>query len=313
MESVRSAQLQVDMWIPQQDIYTDQLFWQHSLSNAITFEPPGLEHYLPSNFIIPDPPDPLPPDIPLASSSSSSDGDLDEWQRKYGQRRLYVSAGAKERAIKSQRLDGKGVRTMDSDNEEENSDKDENSRHSSNSDEEEDSQSQSASQSLSASSTTHTNASSFSPLPSIHQSQSQSQSQRTPSSSSTKSHTLGISTKGSGSATSSNGNGRRDHYGNLTKTQLVSPFQSSVPGKGFSLDNTLQRLQSLQLSTSLSQSQSFDNNNNTHNNTVSNSFYSSYSSIPSPRPTSLGTSPLYHPYHTITVTYVQNWWPKVTQ
>lgn len=86
MESVRSAQIQVDMWKPEFDIYTDQPFWQHAITGAVTFDEPTVHYYLPSNFIIPTKPEELPPDIPMDSSSSSDDS-LGEWQRKHGQRR----------------------------------------------------------------------------------------------------------------------------------------------------------------------------------------------------------------------------------
>ena len=66
MESVNSAQAQVycftvvrkkylfnlsmrkvDMWEKKTDIYTDRDYWQHVRTQLITFDKPGLQHYLP--------------------------------------------------------------------------------------------------------------------------------------------------------------------------------------------------------------------------------------------------------------------------
>ena len=38
---------QVDMWLMMKDIYTDRNYWQHKLTQLITFDKPGLQHYLP--------------------------------------------------------------------------------------------------------------------------------------------------------------------------------------------------------------------------------------------------------------------------
>jgi hypothetical protein len=86
MESVRSAQIQVDMWLKEQDIYSDEFFWQHKLTHAMTYDEPTVFHYLPPGFTIPEKPDPLPSDIDINTSSSSEDS-LGEWQRRSGQRR----------------------------------------------------------------------------------------------------------------------------------------------------------------------------------------------------------------------------------
>ena len=74
MQSVNSAQFQVDLWKKEVDVYTDRMYWRHSVSGKITFDRPGLQHYLPPNFSIPLPPEDLPPDVPLETSSSSSGG-----------------------------------------------------------------------------------------------------------------------------------------------------------------------------------------------------------------------------------------------
>jgi hypothetical protein len=87
MESVRSALIQVDMWIPEVDIYTDRPYWQHAKTGQITFDQPTVQFYLPPNFKIPESP-PLPPEgVDINAVTSSSESSLGEWQRKYGQRR----------------------------------------------------------------------------------------------------------------------------------------------------------------------------------------------------------------------------------
>ncbi len=44
---IHSFILQVDMWLMKKDIYTDRNYWQHKLTQLITFDKPGLQHYLP--------------------------------------------------------------------------------------------------------------------------------------------------------------------------------------------------------------------------------------------------------------------------
>ena len=45
--NIHSFILQVDMWLMKKDIYTDRNYWQHKLTQLITFDKPGLQHYLP--------------------------------------------------------------------------------------------------------------------------------------------------------------------------------------------------------------------------------------------------------------------------
>lgn len=87
MESVRSAQIQVDMWIPEYDIYSDTPFWRHAKTGAITFDHPTVYFYLPPNFKIPEQPPPLPEGVDINEKTSSSEDSLTGWQSKYGQRR----------------------------------------------------------------------------------------------------------------------------------------------------------------------------------------------------------------------------------
>ncbi len=86
MESVRSAQIQVDTWVREDDIYSDRPFWQSKVTKQVTYDEPNVYHYLPPGFIIPDPPSPLPSDIEYKTTSSSEES-LSEWQRKHGQDR----------------------------------------------------------------------------------------------------------------------------------------------------------------------------------------------------------------------------------
>lgn len=79
------------MWVSEQDIYNDQLFWQHKITKQISLNEPTIFHYLPPNFIIPEPPEPLPEDIDLQSSSSSNES-LTDWQAKYGNQRRALKA-----------------------------------------------------------------------------------------------------------------------------------------------------------------------------------------------------------------------------
>jgi hypothetical protein len=89
MESVRSAQIQVDMWIQGADIYTDQPFWQHCRTGQITFDQPTIQFFLPPNFKIPEQPPDLPEGIDIDAQTSSSEESLGEWQRKCGEKRRF--------------------------------------------------------------------------------------------------------------------------------------------------------------------------------------------------------------------------------
>jgi hypothetical protein len=84
----------VDLWQEQVDVYTDRIFFKHSITGVVTFDRPGLEHYLPATFSIPAV---LPTATSIlenmeSSSDSSSDSSasvqsLSEWQSKYGKNR----------------------------------------------------------------------------------------------------------------------------------------------------------------------------------------------------------------------------------
>ena len=56
MESVNNAQGQVEMWREGKDVYTDKPFWTHANNGNVTLDRPGLHHYLPPTFDIPEPP-----------------------------------------------------------------------------------------------------------------------------------------------------------------------------------------------------------------------------------------------------------------
>lgn len=72
MESVRLARAQVNLWKKCTDVHTDIPFWKHSLFGDVTYEEPGIHHYLPPQFMIPEAPKPLPPDVSYDSTSQSS-------------------------------------------------------------------------------------------------------------------------------------------------------------------------------------------------------------------------------------------------
>lgn len=70
------------------DVYTDRCYWQHSRTHLITYDKPGLQHYLPPNFMIPDPPVELPPNISLVSSSSEEEsGSGGDWEKQKAESR----------------------------------------------------------------------------------------------------------------------------------------------------------------------------------------------------------------------------------
>ena len=86
MHSVTSAQFQVDLWIKNKDIYSDEMYWRNEVNGNITFDRPGVHHYLPPNFQIPIPPLDLPADVPL-ETSSSEDSEEEGWIQKYEAKR----------------------------------------------------------------------------------------------------------------------------------------------------------------------------------------------------------------------------------
>lgn len=92
MESVRSAQIQADMWHYQVDIYSDRAYWQHKRTGDITYDQPTMYHYLPWNFILPTLPEELPSDISL-NTTDDSDMQADEDQRRQQQSGVITAKG----------------------------------------------------------------------------------------------------------------------------------------------------------------------------------------------------------------------------
>jgi hypothetical protein len=81
MNSVNLAQKLVDDWVQCVDIYTDELFWYNPKENELSIEPPSLEHYLPMNFLVPDPPHDLPHGVGLETSSDESEDEANANRR----------------------------------------------------------------------------------------------------------------------------------------------------------------------------------------------------------------------------------------
>ena len=73
MESVRSAQVQLDFWQRYEDIYTDIPFWENKLTGEITTEKPSLNNFLPPRFQVPLPPGDLPEGVSLDTSSDEDE------------------------------------------------------------------------------------------------------------------------------------------------------------------------------------------------------------------------------------------------
>eukprot|EP01034_Spumella_vulgaris_P027251 gene27251-33943_t len=92
MASVTSAQVQVDMWLKNYDIYSDRPFWRHSVKDDVTFDKPGIQHFLPTNFEIPTPPEELPAGITIDTSSDESESN---WQRRRDAERIQRAAAKK--------------------------------------------------------------------------------------------------------------------------------------------------------------------------------------------------------------------------
>lgn len=116
MQSVTSAQFQVDLWIKKKDIYSDKIYWCNDIDGKITFDRPGLHHYLPPNFKIPVPPADLPEDIPLMTSSSEDSQD-EGWMQRYEDRRRKQKADQTllQLALHSHGKSGKDDNSSDSD------------------------------------------------------------------------------------------------------------------------------------------------------------------------------------------------------
>ncbi len=89
MESVRLARVQVALWEKFTDIYTDVPFWRHVHSGVVTNTEPGIQHFLPPQFYIPDPPKPLPPDVPYDTTSEEEEAD-DESNKKKGDKGKHI-------------------------------------------------------------------------------------------------------------------------------------------------------------------------------------------------------------------------------
>jgi hypothetical protein len=53
MTSVHIAEVALADWKKCVDIYTDEVYWQHSVTSEISVDEPGVQHYLPAHFIIP--------------------------------------------------------------------------------------------------------------------------------------------------------------------------------------------------------------------------------------------------------------------
>ena len=75
MESVRIAEAQVAFWERCINVYTDEPFYRHTLTNQVTTDKPDIKHYLPAFFVIPAPPPRLPPEVSMETTSESEGGE----------------------------------------------------------------------------------------------------------------------------------------------------------------------------------------------------------------------------------------------
>lgn len=73
MQSVLIAEAQANLWEKCADVYSDHIFYTNTTTGDISWERPTIATYLPPGFVIPDPPDPLPPGISIDSTSSDSE------------------------------------------------------------------------------------------------------------------------------------------------------------------------------------------------------------------------------------------------
>ena len=73
MESVLIAEAQANLWEKCADIYSDHVFYKHKVTGDVSWERPTIATYLPPGYIIPAPPNPLPPGVSIDSTSDSSD------------------------------------------------------------------------------------------------------------------------------------------------------------------------------------------------------------------------------------------------
>lgn len=96
MESVGIAEAQVAFWEKCINVYTDEPFYRHRLTDQVTEEKPEIKHYLPQFFVIPAPPPQLPKEV---SMETSSEDEEDIKERK-----------AREAALKEESAGGKKVK-----------------------------------------------------------------------------------------------------------------------------------------------------------------------------------------------------------
>jgi len=96
MESVGIAEAQVGFWEKCINVYTDEPFYRHRLTDQVTEEKPEIKHYLPQFFVIPAPPPQLPKEVSVETSSEDED---DIKERK-----------ARESALKEENSGGKKVK-----------------------------------------------------------------------------------------------------------------------------------------------------------------------------------------------------------
>ncbi len=111
------AQYAAAKWERCQDVYTDVYFWRHLETGEVTYEQPGIEHYLPSGFEIPplgapspllfDPTSPFDPDFHATGRPSSSIDISSEST-------LFIGGGGNEGST-SERLHDEGVSPVDED------------------------------------------------------------------------------------------------------------------------------------------------------------------------------------------------------
>ena len=82
MESVLIAEAQALQWDRCADVYSDHIFYTHQITGDISWVQPTIATYLPPGFVVPKPPDPLPPGISIDTSSESERDDSPKKTRK---------------------------------------------------------------------------------------------------------------------------------------------------------------------------------------------------------------------------------------
>ncbi len=83
MESVNIAEAQVLLWKRQNDSYSDTPYWKHINTGEMSWNKPNILMYLPANYEIPYPPNPLPPGV---SIDDTSDEEKEKIRAKAGNR-----------------------------------------------------------------------------------------------------------------------------------------------------------------------------------------------------------------------------------